>query len=105
VSLREDERRSVTHSTVGGVTTDEVGAVTGNLEITPHLLDACGLLDVRVRYAGAEEWYTVAESPVAPGDSYPTADLHERVVEYLSTPALVVGGNEEPTSLRGFALA
>jgi hypothetical protein len=102
VSLREDERRSVTHSTVGGVMTDAVGAVTGNLEIATHLLDACGLLDVRVRYAGAEEWYTVAGSPVAPGDSYPTADLHKRVVEYLSTPALVVGGNEEPTSLRRF---
>ena len=81
--------------------TDEVGVVTGDLEIATRLLNA-GVFDVRVRYAGAEEWYTVAGSPVAPGDSYPTADLHKRVVEYLSTPALVVGGNEEPTSLRGF---
>lgn len=89
------------HSTKGGVMTDEVGTVTGDLEIATHLLGA-GLLDIRVRYAGAEEWYTVAGSPVASGDRYPTADLHERVMEYLITPGPVAGGNEEPTSLRGF---
>jgi hypothetical protein len=44
--------------------TDEGGAVTGALEIATRLLDA-GVLDVCVRYAGAEEWYTVAGSPVA----------------------------------------
>jgi hypothetical protein len=54
-----------------------MGAVTGDLEIATWLLDA-GVLDVRVRYAGAEE-------------------LHEHVVEYLSTLGPVVGGNEEPT--------
>jgi hypothetical protein len=59
-----------------------MGAVTGDLEIATWLLDA-GVLDVRVRYAGAEE-------------------LHEHVVEYLSTLGPGVGGNEEPTSLRGF---
>ncbi len=98
----ESERRSVVHSTLGGVMTDEVGAVTGDLEISTRLLDESALLDVRVRYVGAEEWYTVTGSPVAPGDRYPAADLHERVVEYLTTPASVEGGNEEPTSLRGF---
>ncbi|MDP8972307.1 MAG: hypothetical protein M3N45_03840 [Actinomycetota bacterium] len=84
--------------------TDEVGAVTGDLEIATRLLDA-GVLDVRVRYAGAEEWYTVAGSPVAPVDRYPTADLHDRVLEYLTEPSFVLGGNEEPTSLRGFTPA
>ena len=83
---------------------DEVGAVTGDLPIATRLLNA-GVLDVRVRYAGAEEWYTVAGSPIAPVDRYPAADLHERVVEYLTDPSSVLGGNEEPTSLRGFTPA
>lgn len=82
--------------------TDEVGAVTGDLEVATRPLDA-GLLDVRVRYVGAEEWYTVAGSPVAPDDrSSPAEELHEHVMEYLTTPGPVVDGNEEPTSLRGF---
>ena len=45
--------------------TDEVGVVTGDLEIATRLLNA-GVFDVRVRYAGAEEWYTVAGSPSRP---------------------------------------
>ena len=82
--------------------TDEVGAVTGDLEVSTRLLDDGGLLDVRVRYAGAEEWYTVTGSPVSPDDrSSPVEELHERVVECLTTPGHVEGGNEEPTSLRG----
>jgi hypothetical protein len=102
MSPREDERRSVIHSTVGGVMTDEVGVVTGDLEIATRLLNA-GVFDVRVRYAGAEEWYTVAGSPVsADGRSSLAEELHEHVVEYLTTPRPVVGGNKEPTSLRGF---
>lgn len=82
--------------------TDEVGVVTGDLEIATRLLNA-GVFDVRVRYAGAEEWYTVAGSPVsADGRSSPAEELHEHVVEYLTAPRPVVGGNKEPTSLRGF---
>ena len=102
MSPQEDERRSTIGSTAGGVLTDEVGAVTGDLEIATRMLNA-GLLDVRVRYAGAEEWYTVAGSPVSVGELRSSAEeLHERVVEYLTIPRhVVVGSNEEPTSLRG----
>ena len=84
--------------------TDEQGAVTGALTIATRLLDA-GVLNVCVRYAGAEEWFTVARSPVALVDRYPAADLHERVVEYLTDPSSVLGDNEEPTSLRGLTPA
>jgi hypothetical protein len=81
--------------------TDEVGAVTGDLAIATRLLDT-GVLDVRGRYAGAEERYTVTGSPISPADGSPPAkELHEHVVEYLTTPRPVVGGNEKPTSLRG----
>ena len=66
--------------------TDDVGVVTGDLEIATRLLNA-GVFDVRVRYAGAEEWYTVAGSPVsADGRSSLAEELHEHVVEYLTTP-------------------
>jgi hypothetical protein len=103
MSAREDERRSIFRSTVGGVLTDEVGAVTGDLEVFTRL-DA-EALNVFVRYAGSDEWYTVTGSPVSPGDrSYP-ADTHERVVKHLTIPGPIVDGNEEPASLRGFSLA
>jgi hypothetical protein len=104
MSSQENERRSVIRSTVGGVITDEAGVVTGDLEISTRLLDA-GLLEVHVRYAGAEEWYTVTGSPVPLDDRSFSADLHERVVEHLTTPGPVVDGNEEPRSLLGFSPA
>jgi hypothetical protein len=103
LSAQENERQSIIRSTVGGVMTDEVGAVTGDLELATRLLDT-RLLDVSVRYAGAEEWYTVTGSPIALDvRSSSPAGLQERVVEYLTTPGPLVDGNEEPTSLRGFS--
>ena len=101
MSPRENERRSIFRSTVGGVMTDEVGAVTGDLELATQP-DAEGFLRVFVRYVGAGEWYTVVGSPISPDRCSPPAELHEHVVEYLSIPGPVVEGNEEPTSLRGF---
>lgn len=103
MGAREDERRSTVASTTGGVMTDEAGAVTGELEISTRLVAED--LRVSVRYAGAEEWYTVAGSPVSAGGRYPPAELHERVVDHLTRPGEIVHGNEEPTSLRGFPCA
>lgn len=101
MSAQENERRSAITSTAGGVMTDEVGAITGELEIVTRLV-AEGLR-VSVRYAEADGWYAVAGSPVLPGDRFSPADLHERVVEHLTRPGETVDGNEEPTSLRGFS--
>jgi hypothetical protein len=102
MSTQENERRSIASSTMGGVMTDEVGAVTGDLEVTTRLLGA-GLLGVYVRYAGAEEWYTVAGSPVSVDERSSLDELHKRVVKHLTTPGPVVDGNEVPRSLlRGF---
>lgn len=103
---RENEKRSTIRSTVGGVMTDEAGAVTGDLEIATRV--AAAALDVSVRYVGADEWYTVTGSPVsldATGRYAPTNLLHERVVSHLSRPGPVVEGNEEPTSLQEFSPA
>lgn len=100
MSTEENERSSIASSTVGGLMTDEVGAVTGDLEIATRLLDP-GLLGVYVRYAGAEEWYTVTGSPLSFDEHSSLDELHERVVKYLTTPGPVVDGNEEPRSLQG----
>lgn len=80
--------------------TDEAGAITGELEV--RTLPEAGLLDVHVRYAGAEEWYTVTGSPVPLcGEENDPGDLHERVVKHLTNPGPIVDGNEEATSLKG----
>ena len=105
MNSQENEKGSTIYSTVGGVMTDEVGAVTGELELLSRV--GAGVLDVWVRYAGAGEWYTVTGSPVsldAAGRCAP-ADLHERVVNHLTKPGPIVDGNEEPVSLEGLSLA
>ncbi len=94
------ELRSKFVSTVGGVMTEEAGAVTGDLELItrPGESDEGGL-EVLVRYAGAEEWYTVSGSPVGAGGEDHRA-LHEAVLARLTTPGPVEEGNEQPVDLQ-----
>lgn len=92
-----DEQRSTFTSTVGGVMTDEAGAITGDLELATHHEDGC--LHARVRYAEATEWYTVSGSPI----SEESETSHEKIAEHLKTPGPVVSGNEEAVSLRDFS--
>jgi hypothetical protein len=94
----EASRNTTFPSTPGGVMTDEAGAITGDLEVETRIEES-GAVAVRVRYAGANEWYTVTGSPVALDAS--EADLHEQIVGRLRTPGPLVGGNEEAVSLRG----
>ncbi len=86
--------------------TEEVGAVTGELEVAT--CPRSESIEVAVRYAGADEWYTVEGGPIELGDgSGPPPiefrELHECVVEHLTTPGKIVEGNEESTSLLGFS--
>ncbi len=102
---REDEIRSTFASTTGGVMTKEAGAVTGDLEISTRAEGVS--LGVSVRYAGAEEWYTVEGSPISLADTAsPSPDelgeLHQRVLGHLRSPGRVVSGNELPVSLASF---
>lgn len=106
MNTQENEKGSTICSTVGGVMTDEVGTVTGDLEIVTRV--AAERLGVSVRYAGAEEWYTITGSPVSldpAAGHYTPADLHERVVSHLTKPGPVVNGNEGAVSLEGLSLA
>ncbi|MET7639618.1 hypothetical protein [Streptomyces sp. NPDC005438] len=66
----------------GGVMTDEVGVVTGELTVVTRALvaDGEGGATVDVRYTGAEESYTLTGCPVAvPAGGL--AELHSRVLE------------------------
>ena len=104
LSTYEGELRSTIASTVGGVLTAEVGAVTGYLELSTR--PQAGGVEVEVRYAGADEWYTIEGSPIDPGNvggALELRDLHERIFEHLTTSGSTVDGNEEPVSLLGFS--
>lgn len=98
MGFAENESRSTFTSTTGGVMTEEAGAVTGELELL-YRPGVAGL-DVLVRYAGSDEWYTVSGGPVrVQGDP---EDAPERVVRHLGTPGPVVDGNERAVTLEGF---
>lgn len=103
MSADPEELRSTFTSTAGGVMTEEAGAVTGELEIETSTSGE--QLTVMVRYAGAEEWYTVAGGGIQPSEAPagPHAESHARIVEYLSTPGKSVNGNETPVSLQGYS--
>lgn len=95
-----DELRGTFTSTTGGVMTEEVGAITGELELLTRPTTDGGV-EARVRYAGADEWYVVVGSPWrTPGRA--AADhrsAHERILERLTTPGPVESGNERPVGL------
>jgi hypothetical protein len=76
---------STFHATPDGVLTNEVGVITGELEL--HTTCAGdGTLTLAVRYAGAAEWYTLK------GEGYRLHDprdhdlVHRLLVTVLSRP-------------------
>ena len=97
-----EELRSTFVSTVGGVMTEEAGALTGELELLTRPSEAGeGRLEALVRYAGAEEWYTVSGSPVGEGGKE-RCSPHEAALARLTTPGPLEDGNELPVDLRGW---
>ena len=80
------ERRSPLVAPPGGVMTDEVGAITGELELCRECAED-GLVSVLVRYAGALDWYTVTGT----GD----LQLHDPR-DYEPLHALLVGVLDRP---------
>jgi hypothetical protein len=96
--------RSTFVSTTGGVMTDEVGAITGELELQTRTTPG-GDIEAMVRYAGAQDLYTVSGSPVRAATLSERAGqaehraTHERILESLTTPGSVESGNEKPVDL------
>jgi hypothetical protein len=68
----------------GGVMTDEVGVVTGDLTVSTELAD--GQVAVRVQYKDAAEWYMVtgAKAPLAHPEDLDA--VHTVVVAILHRP-------------------
>jgi hypothetical protein len=89
-------------TTTGGVMTDEVGAITGELELLTRVSQDGGI-KVLVRYAGARDLYTVSGSPVHTVSEHPDQvehrAAHERILEALTTPGRIESGNELPVDL------
>ena len=85
--------------------TNEAGAITGELELLTRVTPDGGGIEAMVRYAGAQDLYTVSGSPVHALSELPDQvehlAAHERILEALTTPGKVESGNEMPVDLLG----
>ncbi|MFI2278437.1 MULTISPECIES: hypothetical protein [Catenuloplanes] len=68
----------------GGVMTDEVGVVTGELTLRSELVDGHAVL--RVQYKDAEEWYAVTGGKAALKDPADLDAVHAIAVGLLNRP-------------------
>jgi hypothetical protein len=84
--------------------TEEVGAITGELELQTRATPG-GDIEAMVRYVGAKDLYTVSGSPVRAVSEHPDQGehraAHERILETLTTPGRVESGNAKPVDLLG----
>ena len=82
---------------------DEAGAVTGVLELLTRPAHNHSAVEAVVRYAGAQDLYTVSGSPVRavlePPDHVDHRAAHRHILGTLTTPGRVEGGNEKPVDL------
>ncbi|HEY8374186.1 MAG TPA: hypothetical protein VIL00_15725 [Pseudonocardiaceae bacterium] len=69
----------------GGVWTDEVGVITGELELRTRC-GRDGRVTVEVRYAEAEEWYRVSAADAQLVDPADHAPLHRSLIGLLHRP-------------------
>lgn len=68
----------------GGVMTDEVGVVTGELTLRTEYAD--GQVTLRVQYKDADEWYVVTGGKVALADPAGLDAVHTIAVALLNRP-------------------
>jgi hypothetical protein len=77
-----EERTTDIVARAGGVMTDEVGAVTGELTLRTELADD-GTVWQRVQYRGAEEWYEVTGSRTTLAAGRTLDEIHTEAVAQL----------------------
>jgi hypothetical protein len=77
-----EERSTDIVARKGGVMTDEVGAVTGDLTLRTELADD-GTVRQRVQYVGADEWYEVTGARTTL-DGRSLDEIHAQAVKELS---------------------
>jgi hypothetical protein len=70
----------------GGVMTEEVGVVTGDLELRTTV-DSSGVVTAKVRYAGAQEWYRVRGGMCRLVDERDHAAVHSLLAGVLNRPS------------------
>lgn len=68
----------------GGVMTDEVGVVTGELTLRTELSE--GQVTLRVQYKDADEWYAVTGGRATLKDEADLAAVHTIAVGLLNRP-------------------
>jgi hypothetical protein len=69
----------------GGVMTDEVGVITGELTLRTELDDA-GQLTLRVQYREADEWYVVTGGRASLADPRDVDAVHTIATGLLNRP-------------------
>ena len=92
--------RSVSHFTPGpgGVMTDEVGVVTGELTLETALAEDGddGRIQLRVQYRDADEWYAVTGGCFVVDQPARLDELHKAAVELLTEGGQDVSTLEVP---------
>ncbi|QUQ70224.1 hypothetical protein [Kutzneria sp. CA-103260] len=68
----------------GGVMTDDVGVVTGDLELRTTL--AGGTVTVEVRYEGADEWYRLSAADCQLVNDKDHEAVHHALLGVLNRP-------------------
>lgn len=69
----------------GGVMTEEVGVITGDLELRT-VSGEDGVVTAKVRYAGAQEWYRLRGGSCKLADERDHAAVHSLLVGVLNRP-------------------
>jgi len=80
-----EERCSDITAGPGGVMTDEVGVITGELTLRTELADD-GQVTLRVQYREADEWYTVTGGRARLADPADLDAVHTIAVGLLDRP-------------------
>jgi hypothetical protein len=79
--------------------TVEVGAITGDLELITRPTADGHSIEALVRYAGADDFYTISGSPVPTTNTETHEDHHQRILEQLTTPGRVEPMGERSVDL------
>ncbi len=70
----------------GGVMTDEVGVITGDLTLRTEVDDRGGVIQ-RIQYKDADEWYVVTGSRTNLTDDRDIDAIHAQAVALLNRPS------------------